>query len=105
MSTNYKLPTYTLYFDANIAYSKKPSEPISTKLLKSIEKARALTRIAVRVPEVVLEELAYQQFVIAYAAVENLKKNSKTLSEVCGLAVSQVPDVDALKTGVKELLS
>ncbi len=60
MSANYKLPNYTVYFDANIAYSKKPSERISNKLLTSIEKARALTRIGVRVPEVVLEELAYQ---------------------------------------------
>ena len=68
MSANYKLPNYTVYFDANVAYSKKPSEPISPRLLKSIDKARTLTRIDVRVPEVVLEELAYQQFVIAYAA-------------------------------------
>jgi len=105
MSANYKLPNYTVYFDANVAYSKKPSEPISPRLLKSIEKARTLTRIDVRVPEVVLEELAYQQFVIAYAAGQNLKKNYKTLLDVCGLAVSQAPDVQALKTGVKSLLS
>ena len=105
MSANYKLPNYTLYFDANVAYSKKPAEPISGRLLKSIEKARTLTRIDVRVPEVVLEELAYQQFVIAYAAGQNLKKNYKTLLDVCGLAASQAPDVQALKTGVKSLLS
>src|ERR1017187_2006889 len=105
MSATYKLPSYTVYFDTNVAYSKKPSEPISTKLLKSIEKARVLTRIAVRVPEVVLEELAYQQFLIAHAATENLKKNSKTLLDVCELAASQAPDVEALKTGVKSLLS
>ena len=105
MSANYKLPNYTVYFDANVAYSKKPSEPISPRLLKSIEKARTLTRIDVRVPEVVLEELAYQQFVIAHAAGENLKKNYKTLLDVCGLAASQAPDVQALKTGVKSLLS
>jgi hypothetical protein len=105
MSSNYKLPNYTVYFDANTAYSKKPSEAISSKLLKSIEKARTLTRIDVWVPEVVLEELAYQQFVIALAAGENLKKNYKTLLDVCGLPASQPPDIEALKTGVKLLLS
>ena len=105
MSANYKLPNYTVYFDANIAYSKKPSEPISNKLLTSIEKARALTRIGVRVPEVVFEELAYQQFRIAHAAAENLKKNSTTLSDVCGSVALQPPDEEALKAGVKLLLS
>jgi hypothetical protein len=104
MSANYKLPNYTVYFDANVAYSKKPSEPISARLLKSIEKARMLTRIDVRVPEVVLEELAYQQFVIAHAAGDNLKKNYKTLLDVCGLTGSQAPDVEALKAGVTSLL-
>ncbi len=105
MSAPYKLPNYTVYFDANAAYSKKPSEPISAKLLKFIEKARALTRIEVRVPEIVLEELAYQQFIIAQAASENLKKNFKTLIDVCGLSTLQVPDADALQIGVKSLLS
>jgi hypothetical protein len=105
MSANYKLPNYTIYFDANIAYSKKPAEPISAKLLKAIKKASTLTRIDVRVPEVVVEELAYQQFVIAQAATENLKKNAKTLVEVSGLTVADPPDEEAMKAGVKALLA
>jgi predicted protein tyrosine phosphatase len=105
MAANYKLPKYTIYFDANIAYSKKPAEPISAKLLKAIEKASALTQIDVRVPEVVVEELAYQQFVIAQAATENLKKNAKTLLQVSGLTVADPPDEEAMKAGVKGLLT
>ena len=105
MAANYKLPKYTIYFDANIAYTKKPAEPISAKLLTAVKKASALTQIDVRVPEVVVEELAYQQFVIAQAATENLKKNARTLLQVSGLTVADPPDEEAMKAGVKALFA
>ena len=105
MPTKYKLPNYTVYVDANVAYSRKPSEPISAKLLKFVDQARAQTPTDVRIPEVVIEELAYQQFVLAQAAAENLKKNVKTLSDVCGSQELAVPDADSLKSGAKQVIS
>jgi hypothetical protein len=105
MARTYKLPHYVLYLDTNAAYSKKPSESISGKLLRAVEEARTLTQIDVRLPEVVLEELAYQQFVIAVAAKENLQKNYKTLLDVCGLKPSKPLELENLKTCVRALVS
>ena len=90
MPGNFKLPSYTVYFDTNTAYSRKPSECVSPKIIKSIESARKVTKVDLRVPEVVFEELIYQQFKIACSAVENLQKNSETLRVVCGSAVVRV---------------
>jgi PIN domain len=105
VTRNFKLPSYVLYFDTNVAYSKKPSEPISNKLVKAIQQGRALTSIDVRVPEVVVEELIYQQFVIAEAASENLTKNSKTLLDVCSLDIATIPLGTALEAGARQKLT
>lgn len=102
MSDDFTMPEYTLYFDTNTAYSKKPSEPISGKLVSAIALARKHTSVEVRVPEVVFEELIHQQFKIADAALENLRKNARTLKDVCGHKENAALDSDDLITGIRE---
>lgn len=102
MSDDFTMPEYTLYFDTNTAYSKKPSEPVAGKLHSVLALARKLTSVEVRVPDVVFEELIYQQFKIADAALENLKKNARTLKDVCGQGENVALDADALIRGIRE---
>jgi PIN domain len=104
MPADYKLPLYTIYVDTNVAYSKKPSEPISGKLVKFATAVRARTQVSLRMPEVVVEELTYQQFKIAESAAENLKKNFNTLRSVCGMGELKIPDLKELKVGAKEVV-
>lgn len=101
MPGDYKTPNYTLYFDTNAAYSKKPSDSVSPKIISSLVSARKLTTVNVRVPEVVFEELIYQQFKIAQSAAENLQKNSKTIQEVCGNEVIQPPNSKEIESGIR----
>jgi hypothetical protein len=101
MPGDFKVPNYTVYFDTNTAYSKRPSDPVSPKIIKSIESARKVTTVDVRVPEVVFEELIYQQFKIASSAVENLQKNSETLRVVCGRSALEAPTSDTIEAGIR----
>ena len=101
MPGNFKLPNYTVYFDTCTAYSRKPSDLVSPNIIKSIESARKLTIVDVRVPEVVFEELTYQQFDIANSAVENLQKNSETLRVVCGSSAIKAPTSDTIETAIR----
>ncbi|MEY2493980.1 MAG: hypothetical protein QOJ45_472 [Verrucomicrobiota bacterium] len=104
MASKFKLPAYTVYIDTSVAYSRKPSEAISRKLCQWIERSRSHTSVDVRVPDVVVEELAYQQFAIAQAATLNLKKNSQTLKEVCALEIPPLPTETALKESARAVL-
>ena len=102
MPGEYKLPEYTVYFDTNTAYSKKLAEPISARLICSIEAARKLTPLDVRIPEVVFEELIYQKFKVAKSVTENLKKNSKNLSDLCSTDGLAIPDDNSIEAGIRK---
>lgn len=105
MAADYKVPAYTLYIDTSVAHSRKPSEPISGKLRKWTDRAKTLTSVEIRVPEVVIEELTYQQFAIAQAAAENRKKNTQTLKDVCGVDLPALPTPDRLKEAAREVMA
>jgi hypothetical protein len=103
MPADYETPNYTVYFDTNTAYSKKPSDAVATNIVKAIATARQFASVDVRVPEVVLEELIYQQFSIAKAAAENLRKNLTTLMDVCGSAEIMPPTDNLIEIGIRKI--
>jgi hypothetical protein len=101
MPGDYKTPSYTIYFDTNTAYSKRPSELVTPRLITAIKSARKLTDVDVRVPEVVLEELIYQQFKVANSTIENWSKNSQTLADVCGTPLIKAPTNEDIEIGIR----
>jgi len=102
--SDFALPNYTVYFDTNAAFSRKPNEPISGGFLGALAEVRQLTGVEARVPDVVVRELWYQKTQAALQAAENQRKNAETIKQVSGIATLQIPDFQSLKSGCKKRL-
>jgi hypothetical protein len=101
---DFALPNYTVYFDANPAFSPKPNEPISAGFLQALTQVCRLTNAVVKVPSIVIQELWYQKTHAALQAAENQRRNAETIKQICGIAPTQIPDFQHLKLGCKKRL-
>ena len=95
------MPSYTVLLDTNCAFSPKPENAVSEGLLKAIGKIRRLAAVKFLMPEIVMLELAYQQFRVAEQACSNLVKNAATIKAATSIETAHPPTNQNLRDSAK----
>ena len=85
------MPSYFVFLDTNILFSRKPEQIISKSVVKILNECKEITPVDFFVASVVPSELAYQQSRTAIAASENMMKNQATISSAVGITLPDPP--------------
>lgn len=89
--SDFVMPSYVVFLDTNILFSRKPKQIISASAIKILKECQKITSVDLFVPSVVPSELAYQQSRTAIAASENIRKNQATISSAVGITLPDPP--------------
>lgn len=72
--------------DTNVLYSRDESQNVSAQFDKAWDKNSGITSLQLVIPEIVREEILFQQTSLALSSFEKAKNEAGTLSKITGVA-------------------